>query len=79
MPLYCRGQVHSRANNRASARRAASVPWRRALRRHLTTLLVIKVLALAVLWALFFSPVHRTAVDSQAVGRHLAAQGGTHD
>jgi hypothetical protein len=55
------------------------VPWRRALRRHLTTLLVIKVLALAVLWALFFSPVHRTAVDSQAVGRHLAAQGGTHD
>ena len=58
---------------------ADPVPWRRVLRRHLTVLLAIKLLALVVLWALFFSPVHRTAVDSRGVERHLAAQGGAHD
>jgi hypothetical protein len=35
-------------------------------------LLAIKLAALALLWALFFSPAHRTAVDAQAAGRHLA-------
>jgi len=68
------------ANSRASAPRAGTVPWRRALRRHLTTLLVVKLLALGVLWALCFSPVHRSTVDSRAVERHLeAAQAGTRD
>jgi hypothetical protein len=51
------------------------------LRRHLTVLLALKLAALALLWALFFSPAHRTAVDGQGVGRHLAvaAQAGSHD
>jgi hypothetical protein len=44
-------------------------------------LLVIKLAALALLWALCFSPAHRTAVDGQAAGRHLALapQAGLHD
>jgi hypothetical protein len=48
------------------------VTWRRAFRRHLTLLLLAKFAALALLWALFFSPTHRTAVDSDAAGRRLA-------
>jgi hypothetical protein len=51
---------------------AASVPWRRALRRHLTALLVVKLVALSALWVLFFSPVHRGVVGSHAVERRLA-------
>jgi hypothetical protein len=51
------------------------------LRRHLTVLLALKLAALALLWALFFSPAHRTAVDGQAAGRHLAVapHAGSHD
>jgi hypothetical protein len=51
---------------------AASGSWRAVLRRHLTLLLAIKLAALALLWALFFSPAHRTRVDSQAAERQLA-------
>ena len=60
---------------------AAPGPWRAVLRRHLALLLAIKLAALVLLWALFFSPMHRTAVDSQAAGRQLtvAPQEGTHD
>jgi hypothetical protein len=51
------------------------------LRRHLTVLLAIKLAALALLWALFFSPAHRITVDGQAAGRHLAVapQEAAHD
>jgi hypothetical protein len=51
------------------------------LRRHLTLLLALKAVALALLWLLFFSPAHRTAVDGAAAGRHLAvaAQDRAHD
>jgi hypothetical protein len=51
------------------------------LRRHLTALLAIKLAALALLWVLFFSPAHRTAVDGQALARQLALapQQGAHD
>jgi hypothetical protein len=48
------------------------VPWRGALRRHLALLVALKFAALALLWALFFSPAHRTAVDSRTAGQHLA-------
>lgn len=51
---------------------AAPGRWRAVLRRHLAVLLAIKLAALALLWALFFSPAHRIAVDGQAAGRHLA-------
>jgi hypothetical protein len=55
--------------------------WRRVLRRHLAWLLLVKFAALALLWALFFSPAHRTFVDGQAAGRQLAVapKEGTHD
>ncbi|HEV2229341.1 MAG TPA: hypothetical protein VGR86_10330 [Steroidobacteraceae bacterium] len=51
------------------------------MRRHLTVLLALKLAALVLLWALFFSPAHRTAVDAEAAGRQLAVavKGGTHD
>jgi hypothetical protein len=60
---------------------AAPQPWRGILRRHLTVWLAVKLAALVLLWALFFSPAHRTAVDGQAAGRHLAVapQEGSHD
>jgi hypothetical protein len=35
-------------------------------------LLAIKLAALVLLWALFFSPAHRAAVEAEAVGRQLA-------
>ena len=46
-------------------------PWRGVLRRHLAALLLMKLAALTLLWALFFSPAHRTALDGVAVSRHL--------
>jgi uncharacterized membrane protein len=47
------------------------VRWRGALRRHLAALLLLKVVALALLWVLFFSPAHHARVDAAAVSRHL--------
>ncbi|HUA90121.1 MAG TPA: hypothetical protein VL994_11850 [Steroidobacteraceae bacterium] len=46
--------------------------WRTALRRELSVLLFFKAAALALLWWLFFSPAHRTAVDADSTGRRLA-------
>jgi hypothetical protein len=69
--------VRSRTDESAAAPSA----WRRILRRHLTALLAAKLAALLLLWALFFSPAHRTAVDGQSIGRQLAVapQRGAHD
>jgi hypothetical protein len=58
--------------SRADTLTTSPAPWRGALRRHLTLLLAVKLAALVLLWALFFSPAHRTAVDSDATGRRLA-------
>ena len=49
----------------------ASTPWRRRLSRELTGLIALKLVALALLWWLFFSPAHRTVVDADAAGRRL--------
>jgi hypothetical protein len=46
--------------------------WRRTLRRELTWLMTLKVAALALLWWLFFSPPHRSAVDGRAASRRFA-------
>jgi hypothetical protein len=69
--------VRSRTHTSA----AAPGRWRAVLRRHLALLLAIKLAALALLWALFFSPAHRAVIDSQAAGRHLAVapQEAAHD
>jgi len=45
--------------------------WRRRLSRELTGLIALKLVALALLWWLFFSPAHRTTVDADAAGRRL--------
>ena len=45
--------------------------WRRRLRRELAGLIALKLVALALLWWLFFSPAHRTVVDADAAGRRL--------
>ena len=53
---------------------ATAVGWRAALRRDVSLLLLFKALALGLLWWLFFSPAHRTAVDPASTGRHLALE-----
>jgi hypothetical protein len=45
--------------------------WRRGLRRELSVLVLLKLLALTLLWWLFFSPAHRVAVDARSTGQHL--------
>jgi len=47
-------------------------PWRQRLRRELTGWLVLKCIALGLLWLWFFSPAQRIAVDAAAASRHLA-------
>ena len=57
--------------------------WRHELRRAIAAALALKLVALALLWALFFAPVHRTTVDAEAAGERLSlppaarAAGGT--
>ncbi len=46
--------------------------WRRALTRELAWLMTLKVAALALLWWLFFSPLHSEPVDGQAASRRFA-------
>jgi hypothetical protein len=46
--------------------------WRAVLRRELALWLLLKVAALAVLWALFFSPAHRLAVTAATAGQRFA-------
>jgi hypothetical protein len=78
-PLSLRAEGRVRSRKPTSA--AAPAPWRAVFRRHLAVLLAIKLAALALLWVLFFSPAHRTAVDGQAAARQLAvtAKEGTRD
>ena len=45
--------------------------WRRRLSRELAGLIALKLVALALLWWLFFSPAHRPVVDADAAGRRL--------
>jgi hypothetical protein len=41
------------------------------MKRELTWILVAKLAALGLLWALFFSGAHRVAVDAPATSRQL--------
>jgi hypothetical protein len=45
--------------------------WRRRLSREVAGLIAIKLAALALLWWLFFSPAHRTAVAADTAARRL--------
>jgi hypothetical protein len=46
--------------------------WRAQLGRELTGWFVLKILALTVLWALFFSGSHRVRVDAPGIADRLA-------
>jgi hypothetical protein len=49
-----------------SSTQGESMEWRRAMRWKIAGLLCGKLALLTLLWALFFSPSHRSAVDSAA-------------
>jgi hypothetical protein len=44
----------------------------RTLQREVAWILGFKLVALLLLWALFFSPEHRRAVDNEATSRRFA-------
>ncbi len=46
--------------------------WRRRLRREIGWLLLAKLGALIVLWALFFSPAHRPTIDARTTADRFA-------
>jgi hypothetical protein len=54
--------------------RATEDDWRTLLRRKIVWLLAAKLVALVVLWSLFFSPAHRVEVTAENVGRMLAIE-----
>jgi type II secretory pathway component PulM len=58
-----------------SGRRGDQALWRHRLSRELVALIALKFAALALLWWLFFSPAHRTAVDADAAGRRIGVAG----
>jgi hypothetical protein len=47
-------------------------PLRQTMRREIAWILVFKLAALWLLWAMFFSPEHRHAVDREATSRRFA-------
>jgi hypothetical protein len=47
-------------------------PW-----RELAWWMALKLVALFLLWFLFFSPPHRSTVNSETVGSRFALEGGT--
>jgi len=49
----------------------APLRWREKFGREISAILVLKLAALAVLWALFFSPAHRLAVGAQETNRRF--------
>ncbi len=50
--------------------------WQRAMRWRIAGLLCLKLVLLALLWALFFSPAHRIAVDSAATSDRFGVSDG---
>jgi len=48
--------------------------WRRRLRRGIGWALVVKLIALAVLWTFFFSPAHRPDMTAEGVGAQLVVE-----
>lgn len=53
------------------ARGDEATRWRGRLRRDVAVLLALKVVALALLWALFFSPATRAPVEGASAERQL--------
>ena len=59
------------ATTLANASLRLMMSWRRRFRRELLCLLAFKLAALALLWAMFFSPSHRPPVDGESTSRHF--------
>ena len=49
----------------------APAGWRRRMRGELFFILLAKLAALTLLWALFFSAAHRATIDRSALNRQL--------
>lgn len=45
--------------------------WRRRLGGELAVLIALKFAALALIWWLFFSPAHRSAVDAESASQRF--------
>lgn len=45
--------------------------WAARLRRHLAWIVALKLVLIALLFALFFSPQHRPDIDAEAVDRRI--------
>ncbi len=43
------------------------------LAREIALVLALKVMAIALIWAVFFGPWMRPVVDGEVIGHHLAA------
>jgi hypothetical protein len=59
--------------------RAQHESWKNRLAHEVSWLMILKLAALAALWACFFSASHRCRVDGQATAKRLgvaAASGG---
>jgi hypothetical protein len=56
----------------------AARSWRRALRRELAWILVLKFAALTLLWALFFRGPHASLLDAGALSERLGLHGAAH-
>ncbi len=52
-------------------RPGTSAPWAARLRRHLAWAIAIKLVLIALLFALFFSSSHRPSIDAGGVSDHL--------
>jgi hypothetical protein len=50
--------------------------WQRAMRWKIAGLLCGKLALLTLLWALFFSPAHRSTVDGAAASNHFGVATG---
>ena len=60
----------------AAQQKRESVPdWRGRLRRELTWLLLIKSVALLLLWWLFFAGMHQPQVDATGASQRLIVDG----
>ncbi len=54
-----------------AAPRSGSAPWSARLRRHLAWVIAVKLVLIALLFALFFSTSHRPSIDADGVSDHL--------
>ena len=55
------------------------VDWRRKIRREVAWFLVVKCVALTLLWWLFFSPLHQRHIDGDVTSRQFGVPAGAEE